>query len=275
MKIDAHQHFWKYHPVKDAWITDDMKVIQKDFFPKDLARELYAMEFDGCVAVQADQSEEETNFLLEQSKKNDFVKGVVGWIDLQSNKVQSRLGYFATFRKLKGFRHVVQAESDADFLLRDSFCNGIALLANYRFTYDLLIKPHQLKSVLKFVQKFPNQFFVVDHLAKPDIKDKQMDGWKSDMQQLAQFENVSCKISGMVTEADWKNWQTNDFKPYIDFIIQHFGADRVMFGSDWPVCLVAASYEQVCEIVENNTSHLSNNEKKLLWGVNASKFYDL
>jgi L-fuconolactonase len=169
----------------------------------------------------------------------------------------------------------VQAETDEQFLLRDSFCKGITLLANYRFTFDLLVKPHQLKSAIKFVQKFPNQLFVIDHLAKPFIKDKKMDEWKKDMQQIAQFEHVSCKISGMVTEADWKNWKATDFKPYIDCVIQLFGADRVLFGSDWPVCLVAATYEQVCEIVEINTSHLSNHEKKLLWGINAEKFYDL
>jgi L-fuconolactonase len=275
MKIDAHQHFWKYHPVKDAWITDDMKAIQKDFLPADLARHLYANEFDGCIAVQADQSEQETEFLLELSRQNDFIKGVVGWIDLQNEKVQARLGHFATYRKLKGFRHIVQAETDDQFLLRESFCRGIALLGNYRFTYDLLIKPHQLKSAIRFVQKFPNQMFVVDHLAKPFIKDKVIDEWKKDMQHLAQYENVSCKISAMVTEADWKNWKVADFKPFIDCIIEFFGTDRVMFGSDWPVCLVAATYDQVCEIVEKNTSHLSANEKKLLWGVNAAKFYDL
>ena len=275
MKIDAHQHFWKYHPLKDAWITDDMKVIQKDFFPGDLERELLARQFDGCVAVQADQSEEETTFLLEQSQRNDFIKGIVGWIDLQNDHVQSRLGHFATYRKLKGFRHIVQAETDEHFLQRESFKRGINLLSNYRFTYDLLIKPHQVKSAIHFVQSFPNQLFVIDHLAKPFIKEKKIDEWKKDMQQIAQYENVSCKISGMVTEADWKNWKTTDFKPYIDCVIQYFGIDRVMFGSDWPVCLVAASYEQVCEIVEKNTMHLSNQEKKLLWGINATKFYDL
>ena len=275
MKIDAHQHFWKYHPVKDAWITDDMKVIQKDFFPDDLERELLKHHFDGCVAVQADQSEEETIFLLEQSQNNKFVKGVVGWIDLQSENVRSRLGRFASYRKLKGFRHIVQAETDEHFLQRESFKRGINLLSNYRFTYDLLIKPHQLKSAINFVQSFPNQFFVIDHLAKPLIKDKKMDEWKKDMQQIAQYENVSCKISGMVTEADWQNWKTTDFRSYIDCTIQFFGIDRVMFGSDWPVCLVAASYDQVCEIVEKNTAHLSNQEKKLLWGINAAKFYDL
>ena len=275
MKIDAHQHFWKYDPDRDAWITDDMKVIQADFLPDDLESVLNKNGIDGCVAVQADQSEEETMFLLQLADQYDFIKGVVGWIDLRSLTIESRLAAFAGYNKLKGFRHIVQAEQDNQFLLGKDFIRGIGLLANYRLTYDILIKPHQLPATIKFVEKFPNQMFVVDHLAKPLIKDKIMGDWKQQMQVLGQFENVSCKISGMVTEADWRNWKNLDFKPYIDHVIDSFGTDRVMFGSDWPVCLVAATYEQVCEVVEKNTAHLSNAEKKSLWGLNAKNFYDL
>jgi len=275
MKIDAHQHFWNFDPVRDAWITEDMKVIQKDFLPDDLEQTLLKNGFSGCVAVQADQSEDETLFLLEFADQYEFIQGVVGWIDLRKENVQSRLGAFARFKKLKGFRHVVQAEPDDQFLLGESFCKGIGLLGNYRFTYDILIKPHQLNAAIKFVEKFPNQLFVIDHLAKPFIKDKMFGDWKKQMHELGQFENVSCKISGMVTEADWKNWKTIDFKPYIDHVVDSFGSDRVMFGSDWPVCLVAATYDQVCEVVEKNTIHLSQSEKKALWGLNAKNFYDL
>ncbi len=275
MKIDAHQHFWNFDPVRDAWITDDMKVIQKDFLPIDLDPVLAKNGVTGCVAVQADQSEEETLFLLELADQYEFIQGVVGWIDLRKENVQSRLGAFARFKKLKGFRHVVQAEPDDQFLLGESFCKGIGLLGNYRFTYDILVKPHQLNATIKFVEKFPNQLFVIDHLAKPFIKDKMLGDWKKQMQELGQFENVSCKISGMVTEADWKNWKVLDFKSYIDHVIDSFGTDRVMFGSDWPVCLVAATYEQVCEVVEKNTAHLTQSEKKSLWGLNAKNFYDL
>ena len=275
MKIDAHQHFWNFDPVRDAWITEDMKVIQKDFLPDDLEQTLLKNGFSGCVAVQADQSEDETLFLLQFADQYEFIQGVVGWIDLRKENVQSRLGAFARFKKLKGFRHVVQAEPDDQFLLGESFCKGIGLLGNYRFTYDILIKPHQLNAAIKFVEKFPNQLFVIDHLAKPFIKDKMFGDWKKQMHELGQFENVSCKISGMVTEADWKNWKTIDFKPYIDHVVDSFGSDRVMFGSDWPVCLVAATYDQVCEVVEKNTIHLSQSEKKALWGLNAKNFYDL
>ncbi len=275
MKIDAHQHFWNFDPVRDAWITDDMKVIQKDFLPTALEPTLTNSGLNGCVAVQADQSEDETLFLLDLAEQHEFILGVVGWIDLRKENIQSRLGAFARYKKLKGFRHVVQAEPDDQFLLGENFCKGIAFLGNYRFTYDILIKPHQLSAATKFVEKFPNQLFVIDHLAKPFIKDKMFGDWKKQMHQLGQFENVSCKISGMVTEADWKNWKTLDFKPYIDHVIESFGTDRVMFGSDWPVCLVAATYEQVCEIVEKNTTHLSQSEKRSLWGLNAKNFYDL
>ena len=275
MKIDAHQHFWNFNPLRDAWITDDMRAIQRDFLPHDLESVLLKNGFDGCVAVQADQSELETSFLLELAEENEFIKGVVGWVDLRHINVQSKLGQFARFKKLKGFRHIVQAEVDDHFLLGENFMRGISLLGNYRFSYDVLIKPHQLAATIKFVEKFPNQLFVIDHLAKPFIKHGIMNDWKQQMQMLGQFENVSCKISGMVTEADWKNWKSMDFKPYMDHVIDCFGTDRVMFGSDWPVCLVAASYEQVCEIIEKNTAHLTHSEKKALWGLNAKNFYDL
>jgi len=275
MKIDAHQHFWNYDPVRDGWITEEMKVIQKDFLPNHLEPQLKQSGIDGCIAVQASQSEDETLFLLDLADKNDFIKGVVGWIDFKSGDIQSRLGKFARYKKLKGFRHVVQSEPDDEFLLGAEFCRGISLLENYRLSYDLLIKPHQLKTAIRFVEKFPNQLFVIDHLAKPFIKDKIIGDWKKEIQLIGQFENVSCKISGMVTEADWTNWKTIDFRPYIDQVIGSFGTDRVMFGSDWPVCLLAASYEQVCEVVEKNTSHLSLKEKKSLWGMNAHNFYDL
>ena len=275
MKIDAHQHFWNYQPVRDAWITNEMKVIQKDFLPADIEPLLKKNGIEGCISVQADQSEEETRFLLELSEKNDFIKGVVGWIDLRNEQVRSTLGKFARFKKLKGFRHIVQAEQDDQFLLGKEFCRGIALLENYRFTYDILIKPHQLKSAIRFVEQFPNQLFVIDHMAKPHIKDRTMGDWKKEIHQIGQFENVSCKISGLITEGDWKSWKAPDFKEYIDHVIESFGTDRVMFGSDWPVCLLSGSYDQVCEVVEKNTIHLTPHEKKSLWGLNAHNFYDL
>jgi L-fuconolactonase len=275
MKIDSHQHFWKYHPVKDAWITDDMKVIQRDFMPEDLEPVLMQYEFDGCIAVQADQSEQETLFLLELADQYSFIKGVVGWVDLRAPNVDERLEYFSTFPKLKGVRHIVQGEPQDDFLLRKDFCRGISLLQQYQFTYDILIHPRHLKYAKEFVQRFPNQRFVIDHLAKPFIKEQIWEDWKNDLDAVAEMSNVHCKISGMVTEADWKNWKVDDFTIYFESVWEAFGPKRVMFGSDWPVCLVAADYKQVCQIVDEHTVFLSADEKAKLWGLNAQHFYNL
>ncbi|MFM9838230.1 MAG: amidohydrolase family protein [Cyclobacteriaceae bacterium] len=275
MVIDAHQHFWKYHPVKDAWITDEMKVIQRDFMPSDLHGTHVENKIDGCVAVQADQSEEETVFLIEQANKNNFIKGVVGWVDFRASDVEERLIYFSKSKIIKGFRHIVQAEQDDAFLLRDDFCKGIGLLEKYNFTYDVLIKPKHLICATEFVQRFPNQKFVIDHLAKPFIKDQLIDQWKKDIQRIARNENVLCKISGMVTEAHWKNWKQEDFKSYLDVVFDAFGTDRVMYGSDWPVCLVAASYQQQLNIITNYLSSFSVSDQEKIMGGNAIHFYKL
>lgn len=275
MRIDAHQHFWNYHPVKDAWITADMKVIQRDFMPGDALPLLKQEGIDGCIAVQADQSEQETLFLLELADKFDFIQGVVGWVDLRAANVAERLEYFSTFPRLKGFRHIVQGEPQDDFLLRKDFCRGIALLQEYGFTYDILIHPRHLKYAREFVRRFPQQPFVIDHLAKPAISQGQQHEWKKEMEAMAAEPNVLCKISGMVTEADWKHWQAGDFKFYIDTVIENFGPERIMFGSDWPVCLIAATYKQVCEIVQQHTDYLSPISRQRLWGGNAERFYKL
>jgi L-fuconolactonase len=273
MRIDSHQHFWNYEPVKDAWITDDMKVIQRNFLPQDLQPLLRQQGFDGCIAVQADQSEQETLFLLDLAEQFSFIKGVVGWVDLRAANVGERLEYFSTFPKLKGFRHVVQSEPQDDFLLRKDFCRGIALLRQYDFTYDILIHPRHLKYANEFVRRFPGQPFVIDHLAKPFVKEHIWEEWKKDIQTISEVPHVSCKISGMVTEADRKNWKPDDFEVYIETVLESFGPDRVMFGSDWPVCMVAAGYAQVCELLEHHTAHLSETDRAKLWGGNAQKFY--
>lgn len=275
MRIDAHQHFWVYNPVRDAWIDDGMGVIRKNFLPKDLLPVLQKNNMDGCVAIQADQSINETNFLLELADENDFIKGVVGWVDLRMENLEEQLEKSISFKKLKGFRHIVQAEEQEDFLLRDDFCKGVSLLKKFGFTYDILIYSKQLKFAIDFVKRFPEQFFVIDHLAKPSIRESKIDEWEKEIKLIAAFPNVYCKLSGMVTEADWERWSANDFKPYIEIVLENFGIDRVMFGSDWPVCLVAATYKQCCEILEENTIHFSEEEKKKLWGENAIRFYNL
>lgn len=272
--IDAHQHFWKYSPVKDAWITDDMKIIQRDFLPNDLAPVLASNGIDGCVAVQADQSEEETRFLLSLADEHDFIKGVVGWGDLRADNLSERLTYFSKYKKLKGFRHIIQGEP-AGFMSDRKFIQGVKKLADFNFTYDLLLYHHQLPEAIQFVQQLPEVKIVVDHLAKPSIRTGDIAAWKRDIASLAAFKNIHCKVSGMVTEADWKNWKANDFTPYLDVLFSAFGAERILYGSDWPVCLVAATYQQQLSIAQTYLSTFSEHEKTLVMGENARKFYNL
>ncbi|HLD53548.1 MAG TPA: amidohydrolase family protein [Sediminibacterium sp.] len=275
MRIDSHQHFWKYHPIKDAWITDEMKVIQRDFMPADLLPLLQANYFDGVILVQADQSEEETNFLLELAVANDFIKGVVGWIDLCAENISDRLSHYAACKKLKGFRHIVQAEPADDFLLRSNFCSGISQLANYHFTYDLLILPRHLPFAKALVEKFPSQPFVIDHLAKPNFKRADYKDWEKGIRAIARHQNVYCKVSGLVTEADWKNWRVQDFTYCLDVVTASFGVNRLMFGSDWPVCLLGGSYADVNSIVEQYFAGHSLEDQAKIFGLNAIQFYNI
>jgi L-fuconolactonase len=275
LRIDGHQHFWNFDPEKFDWITEEMSLIKKDFLPGDLKYILQENYFDGCITVQVQQTEEENSFLLNNAKDNDFIKGVVGWVDLQSENIDERLAYYKQFEILKGFRHILQGEKKRDLMLSPGFKRGISLLNKYNFSYDVLIFPDQLIFAKELVKEFPKQKFVIDHLAKPYIKDGRIEEWKKDMEAIATFENVYCKISGMVTEADWKNWKAKDFFPYLDVVVKSFGTNRIMYGSDWPVCLVAASYEQVLNIVREYFSSFSKNEQDLFFGGNAVKFYNI
>jgi L-fuconolactonase len=274
-RIDAHQHFWKFEPIRDSWITDEMSVIRKDFFPDDLQSVLQQNDFDGCITVQASQSEKETDFLISLSREHKFIKGVVGWVDLQASDIADRLGQYKSFPIVKGFRHVLQGESQRDLMLNPNFKRGIGALQQYGFTYDILIFPDQLKFSTELVAGFPEQKFVIDHIAKPNIKRKEIDDWKKDIEAIAKHENVYCKMSGMVTEADWKTWKKEDFKPYMDVVVNAFGTNRIMFGSDWPVCLVAASYEKMLGIAEDYFSAFSKEEQEQFFGINAIRFYNL
>ena len=274
-RIDSHQHFWKFDAVRDSWINDEMAVIQRDFLPQDLKPVLDQNGFTGSVVVQSDQSEAENEFQLNNAAKNDFIKGVVGWVDLRSSSVEKRLSHYSQFEKMKGFRHVLQGEKDRAFMLQPSFMNGISLLKKYNFTYDILIFPDQLQHSLELIKAFPEQPFVIDHIAKPYIKDKKIDDWRKDIKAIAEQENVYCKISGMVTEADWKQWKKEDLTSYIDTVVEAFGINRIMYGSDWPVCLVAGSYEKVVGVVKNYFASFSTTEQELFFGGNAVTFYNL
>ncbi|MBZ4034121.1 amidohydrolase family protein [Flavobacterium sp. 17A] len=273
-RIDSHQHFWKFDPVRDSWIDETMQNIQRDFLPEDLEPILKENQFEGCVAVQASQSEEETHFLLDLASKNDFIKGVVGWIDLRNENIEERLQFFSNQKKLKGFRHVVQGEPD-DFMFGEAFRNGIKALKSFDYTYDILIFERQLPAAISLVKDFPNQRFVIDHIAKPDIKSGSIDSWKKGIEEIAKYDNVYCKISGMVTEADWKNWKPEDLKPYLDVVFENFSADKLMYGSDWPVLNVASDYTEVVKTLEDYIAKFSIEDQNKIWFENVITFYNL
>jgi L-fuconolactonase len=275
VRIDSHQHFWKYDARRDAWITEAMGVLKRDFLPQDLDKELDSNGIDAPIAVQASQSEDETRFLLDLAERNQRIAGVVGWVDLLSPAVRERLHYFSQFKKLCGFRHIAQDEPDDRFLIRTDFLHGISHLQEFGFTYDILINPRQLPAALELVTKFPDQRFVVDHLAKPNIKAQERSVWAAHMRSIAHNQNVYCKLSGLVTEADWQRWTPADFTFYLDTVFEAFGPDRLMFGSDWPVCLLAASYQQVKQVIENYVDHNAPEEKDKIFGANAIRFYGL
>lgn len=275
-RIDSHQHFWRYDPVRDNWITNDMSVIARDFLPGDLLPILQKNGIDGSVLVQTCHMEEDNRFMLEMAEQNDFIKGVVGWVNLQSIKVEDKLKYYHDRHpKMKGFRHVLQADPDDQLMLRDSFKRGISLLNKYGFTYDILIYPKHLKYAAHLVAEFPDQKFVLDHLAKPHIKAKEIGEWKRDIEALSKYQNVYCKVSGMLTEADWHSWKTEDFTPYLDTVFNAFSINRVMYGSDWPVCKLAGGYNRAMEILQIYTSRFSAEEQNQFFGGNAIKFYNL
>lgn len=275
MRIDAHQHFWLYNPVKDAWITPEMEVIQRNFLPNDISGTMKSQGFDGVVAVQADQSHQETEFLVELSQAYALIKAVVGWVDLRSEQVEEHLEKFSTHTVIKGFRHIVEGEEDPDFLNKDEFLRGIKALTKFNYTYDLLIRPRHYQSTLKCVEANPEQAFVLDHIAKPAIKSREFSDWAKFIEELAEYENVYCKISGLGTEADWKHWELDHFTEYLDHVISCFGKNRLMFGSDWPVCLLAGSYEDTLNIVNHRLANFNADDLKGFWGGNAVRFYGL
>ncbi|WCT14092.1 amidohydrolase family protein [Mucilaginibacter jinjuensis] len=272
-KIDSHQHFWIYDPVKDSWITPEMEVIKHDFMPGDLKPLLEQHQVSGCIAVQADQSEQETLFLLDLAAHNPFIKAVVGWVDLQADDIEERLTFFSKYSQIKGFRHIIEAEPDPDFLLNEKFKNGIAKLAKYQFSYDLLLRPIHLPAAIRLVKEFPDQAFVIDHLAKPEIRSQKMADWEKDIKHIARYPNVYCKVSGFCTEANWLNWRREDITPYLDVVFTSFGPNRVMFGSDWPVCLLAGGYAKTIEVLEDYLTDFPHSAQENFWNNNAATFY--
>ena len=271
-RIDAHQHFWRYSPRTHAWIDGTMLAIKRDFLPPDLKLLLDAAGFDGCIAVQAEQSIAETEWLLSLADEHPFIRGVVGWVDLCAPDVTEQLRRIAARPRLRGIRHIVQDEP-AGFMLRPDFQRGIAALAEFNLTYDILIYEHQLPEALALVQRFPKQRFVIDHIAKPAIRDTSIDAWRAGTTAIAACPNVYCKLSGMVTEADRQRWRPSDLAPYIETVLETFVPHRVMIGSDWPVCLLAGDYGDVMAIITDAIGALSVDERDAIMGGTAAEFY--
>jgi L-fuconolactonase len=275
MKIDSHQHFWNYNSTQYPWMGESMASLRRDYLPSHLAPLLKAASIDGTVSVQARQVVEESYWLLELADQNPFIKGVVGWVDLRSPKVAEQLEKLARYPKLRGVRHVVHDEPDDRFMMREDFRRGLKELKKYKLPYDLLLFPRHLPIACELLKQFPEQPFVLDHIAKPLIKERKMEPWRTDLRRLAEFTNVHCKVSGMVTEADWAHWKRRDFTPYLDVVFESFGTKRIMIGSDWPVCTLAGTYSGVMQIAANYVQRLSSDERTDVWSENARRFYGL
>jgi L-fuconolactonase len=274
MRIDSHQHFWRYSSEEYPWIRAEWS-IRRDFLPVDLESHLRDCELDGTVAVQARQNLRESGWLLELAEASPVIKGVVGWVDLRATQVETQLAQFASHPKFVGVRHVVQDEADDRFMLRQDFQRGIGKLRAFGLTYDILIFPRQLPAALELVRAFPEQRFVVDHLAKPLIRDGILSPWREQMHQVGALPNVMCKLSGLVTEADWINWHPDHFRPYLDVVFEAFGPNRLLYGSDWPVALLAGSYERVYGLVRDYVAQCDGDAASKIFGLNAVRFYDL
>jgi len=273
--IDAHHHLWQYNPDEYGWMSGEMDLIRRDFLPEDLQRELSAAGVDGVVTVQARQRIEETEWLLELAGGHEFMRGVVGWVPLVAPDVPAVLERFAQNDKLKAVRHVLHDEPDDDYMLREDFNRGIDALLPFRLAYDILIFERHLPQTIRFVDRHPNQTFVVDHIAKPRIRDGVISPWRENLAELARRENVYCKISGVVTEADWNRWTEEQIRPYLDTVLEVFGPSRLMFGSDWPVCLLACDYARWLAIVRRAIEKLTAGEQDRILGGTAIEAYRL
>jgi L-fuconolactonase len=273
IRIDAHQHFWKYTAAEYGWINDGMAALQRDFLPRDLQPLLDENGFGGSIAVQARHSLEETHWLLELAEQNSFIQGVVGWVDLCSPHLRGQLEALVARRKMVGVRHVVQDEPDDRLMLRPEFQRGIGQLAEFGLAYDLVLHPRHLPVATQLVRQFPAQTFVLDHLAKPGIADGVLEPWRREIRELAKCPNVSCKLSGMVTEARWREWKRDDFRPYLDTAFEAFGASRLMIGSDWPVCTLSGDYAQTLGVVIDFLGQLTEEERDGILGGNCARIY--
>ncbi|QDU56972.1 amidohydrolase family protein [Aeoliella mucimassa] len=275
MIIDAHHHFWNYTALEFGWISDSMSVLANDYLPPDLSNAISTTDVDRVLSVQARQSTEETTWLLDLAAEHEFVCGVVGWLPLVDGEVAALLERFSQNPWLRGIRHIVHDEPDDDFILNSDFNRGVSLLAGFDLTYDILIFERHLPLTIQFVDDHSDLRLVLDHIAKPRIADGALEPWRTQIVELARRPNVYCKVSGMVTEADCATWSADALRPYFDVVLEAFGPQRLMFGSDWPVCLLASDYAKWFEVVRSWTAELTPSEQQQLFSGTAIEAYQL
>jgi len=273
MRLDSHQHFWIYNDDDYVWMNDQMNALRRDYLPDQLWAKLQVIGFDGSIAVQARQSVAETAWLLELADRYPFIRGVVGWVDFESEALDRQLQQYGAHPLLKGVRELIHDMPDVNYASNDVHVRAMEKLARFNLTYDLLLKPPHIRPATELVRRFPDQPFVVDHIAKPDIAAGKRSPWQQDIESLARFDNVCCKLSGMVTEARWQRWQPDDFHPYLDIMLEAFGPRRLMIGSDWPVCTLSGPYEEVMRIVIDYIDSMAGDERAAILGGTCARFY--
>ena len=277
LTVDAHHHLWKYTPDEFGWINDSMRALRRDFLPEDLYQVTAQAGVQATVAVQARQSLEETRFLLEVARSSQVIRGVVGWVPLTSPEIPGILDELSGQSRLKGLRHVIQDEADENYILRNDFNRGVAAMSGTGLVYDILIYAKHLPQAAAFVDRHPDQAFVLDHIAKPPITlgEAGLEPWSTNLRELSRRPNVCCKLSGIVTEADWHHWSLDSLRPYLDVVVESFGPGRLMAGSDWPVCLVATGYKEWFDTLRAYFASFSETETAAIFGGNAASVYKL
>lgn len=273
--IDSHQHFWQLGRFDYPWMTKDLGVLYRDYLPNDLAPILQNNHVDKTVLVQASNSVAETRWLLELANASSFIAGVVGWIDLMSAEVDTQLNELCADQKFKGVRHLVESEPNDDWLVQPVVLSGLKQLSARGISYDLLVHTRHLKHIPRVAENCPELALVIDHLAKPPIARNEIKEWSQALQPLARYPNINCKLSGLVTEANWNSWQTDDLRPFVDLALEYFGPDRMMFGSDYPVCLLASSYDRVLDSFQEILKSVRDADRDKIFSQNAAKFYRL
>ncbi len=273
--IDSHQHFWQVGRFDYPWMTKDLGVLYRDYLPNDLAPILQQNQVDKTVLVQASNSVAESRWLLELANANSFIAGVVGWVDLMSADIITQLDELCSDPKFKGVRHLVESEPNDEWLVQPAVLSGLQQLSKRGLSYDLLVHTRHLKHVPRLAESCPDLNLVIDHLAKPPIARNEFKEWSQALRPLARYANINCKLSGLVTEANWNSWQTGDLRPFVDLALEYFGSDRMMFGSDYPVCLLAASYDRVLDAFQEILKDLADTDRDKIFSQNATKFYRL